>query len=70
MFTTNWLVARMLAKVSRFLAEARQIKSRGRSTGMMQDQGATLRTPSGLMVEMKVTGRGNSPSLMNGFKII
>ena len=50
--------------------DARQIKSRGRSTGMTQDQGATLRTPSGLTVEMKVTGRGNKPSRINGFRIM
>jgi len=48
----------MLFRVSRFRAEARQTRSRGRNTGMMQEYGAMLRTPSALTVEMKLTGKG------------
>lgn len=52
--------------VSRFLAEAAQIRSRGGRMGITHDQGAILRTPSRLMVEIKLTGNGMSPSRING----
>jgi hypothetical protein len=36
--------------------------------GMTQDQGAMLRIPLRLIVDMNVTGKGIRPSLINGFK--
>jgi len=43
--------------------------SRGRSTGITQDQGAVFRIPSWLMVKINVAGSGIIPSRINGLKI-
>ncbi len=53
-------------QLSRCFAEDRQIKSKGRGTGMMQEYGEILRMLSSLMPEMRTIGKDMKPSFING----
>jgi len=59
-----------LARVSRFLPEATQIRAKGCSTGITQDHGAMFLMPSLLIVDRKVTDKDMKLALKAGLRIM